>query len=132
MRPAQILVVDDEAMLQAVLRRIFERAGYAVATVGSADAALDFLAQTPVPMVISDFNLGGRDGLSLLAEVKERWPGSIRLVLTADMAPALMDAIARCDVHRCVSKPFDVPALEKLVGHLFAAFQAGPAAAAPG
>ena len=35
-------------------------------------------------------------------------------------------------IAHALSKPFDIPALEKLVGHLFAAFQSGPAAAAPG
>lgn len=117
-----ILIVDDEPMLLTSLRRVFERAGYRVATAASADEALAFLQTHAVPMVISDLNLGGRNGLSLLGEVKQRWPASLRLVLTADMDPALMDAIGRCDVHRCVAKPFDVKALEQLISRLFAAF----------
>lgn len=118
----RILVVDDEPMLRASLRRLLERAGYQVTTAGSGAEALAALAQAPVEMVISDLNMPGQSGLELLAEVKRRWPDTLRLVLTAAVDPALMQAIGNCDVHRCICKPWDNEDLTKLLAQLFAAF----------
>lgn len=119
----QILVVDDQEMLQVALRRVLERSGLRVLTAGSGAEALAVLEKTPVPMVISDLRMPGLSGIELLAQVKQRWPSTLRLVLTAEFDQALMAAISSCDVHRCIAKPWNNEVLTTLVKHLLAQFQ---------
>ena len=127
-----IVVVEDDVQLQRTLRRVFESARYRVSTCGSAAEAIALLDADPAAMVLSDLDLGGQNGLSLLSEVEERWPATLRLIVTAAFDRALIDAIARCDVHRCVSKPWDDAGLLRLVAQLVAAFSPAAEAAHAG
>ncbi len=123
MTTPQILVVDDEPMLRAALSRVLERSGFVVVTADCGAAALEVMSQTPVPMIISDMKMPGMTGLELLAQVQQRWPRTLRLVLTAEFDGALILAIQNCQVHRCVGKPWDNEVLTTLVRSLFEKFR---------
>ena len=70
----RMLVVDDEQeFLSAVVNRL-EHRGYNVHGATDGDQALDLLQSREVDVVVMDVKMPGRDGLSLLKEIKERWP----------------------------------------------------------
>ncbi len=69
-----ILVVDDEAEIRNSLEEILREEGYAVAGASDADEAMVLLRDTPYDVVLLDIWLPGRDGLELLAEVRELAP----------------------------------------------------------
>ncbi|MGD0525115.1 MAG: response regulator [Polyangiaceae bacterium] len=78
----RILFVDDEPMilksLAATLRKHFE-----VISGGSGQAALDILARDPgLRVVVSDYRMPGMDGGVFLAQVRERFPEIVRILLS--------------------------------------------------
>ncbi|GAB4247636.1 sigma-54-dependent transcriptional regulator [Deferrisoma sp.] len=82
-RPARLLVVDDEPGMVDLLRRVLEREGYAVETAGSAEEAAGLLAGNSFDLVITDLVLGGRGGEHVVREVKATNPDTEVLVITA-------------------------------------------------
>jgi CheY-like chemotaxis protein len=66
----RLLLVEDEADQRHLVAALLGGAGYPVAETASAEEALAELERSPVDLVLSDWKLPGRDGLSLLAESK--------------------------------------------------------------
>ncbi|HEY1806676.1 MAG TPA: sigma-54 dependent transcriptional regulator [Terracidiphilus sp.] len=69
-----ILVVDDEAEIRSSLEEILREEGYGVAGASDADEAIVLLRDTPYDVVLLDIWLPGRDGLELLAELRDLTP----------------------------------------------------------
>lgn len=66
-----ILLVDDSTTLLMSMQAILTRSGYAVETATSGDAALKKLATLKPNLLISDLNMPGMDGITLIKEVKK-------------------------------------------------------------
>jgi len=67
----KILLVDDHAILSDGVKSLLEREGYEVTfQADSAESALGFLKTHTVELMITDFNMPGMDGLSLIHMVK--------------------------------------------------------------
>ena len=69
-----ILVVDDEAEIRASLEEILREEGYGVAGAADAGEAIALLRDAPYDVVLLDIWLPGRDGLELLADLRESPP----------------------------------------------------------
>ena len=85
-----ILVVDDESDVAELFRQRFRRevrqGTYAMHFANSGDDALEKLVGGIEPALIailSDINMPGMDGLTLLGEVKKRWPDMPVMMVTA-------------------------------------------------
>lgn len=88
--PVSILIVDDEPDVAALFRQQFRRETrdgvYVLHFAESASEALECLASEIEPqlvVILSDINMPGMDGLSLLREVKKRRPELPVMMLTA-------------------------------------------------
>ena len=79
--------VDDEANILSPLRRLFRPHGYKVLVAGGGVEGLEMLAGEHVDLIISDMRMPGMDGATFLAEARQRYPDTVRLLLTgyADM-----------------------------------------------
>ena len=85
-----ILVVDDESDVAELFRQRFRRevrqGTYAMHFASSGEDALEKLVDGIEPTLIailSDINMPGMDGLTLLGEVKKRWPDMPVMMVTA-------------------------------------------------
>ena len=103
-RPA-LLFVDDERRVLTSMRALFRRE-YEVLLADSGQEALDILAEREVHVVVSDQRMPGMTGVELLAEVRESYPGSMRILLTgyADLE-AVEASINESEVFRYLMKP---------------------------
>jgi response regulator RpfG family c-di-GMP phosphodiesterase len=103
-----ILCVDDEANILSALRRLLRPHGFQVIVVESGQAGLTVLETTPVDLVISDMRMPEMDGSKFLEHVRQRWPDTMRLLLTgyADVA-SIIEAINRGEIYRYITKPWD-------------------------
>src|SRR5512133_2309141 len=81
--PTKILIVDDDGSVRDVIAVLLGEEGYACRTVSSAEAALDAARQTEFPLVISDVRMPGHDGFWLLERMRELYPDSAVVMLTA-------------------------------------------------
>lgn len=77
----RVLIVEDETNVRFALRRMLDKS-FEVGTAESAEDALDRLEQQRFDVVLADLNLTGRDGLWLLARVRERWPATRRILIS--------------------------------------------------
>ncbi|HLA33633.1 MAG TPA: HD domain-containing phosphohydrolase [Rhodocyclaceae bacterium] len=106
--PASLLLVDDEASILSSLRRLLRPAGYKIHTAESGKAGLAVLERERVDLVISDMRMPEMDGAQFLEQVRNRWPGIVRILLTgyADITSTI-DAINRGEIYRYIAKPWD-------------------------
>ncbi len=80
----QILFVDDESKLLDGLKRSLRpmRDEWDMTFVTSGAEALTALERAPFDVVISDMRMPGMDGAQLLREVQQRYPLTVRIVLS--------------------------------------------------
>jgi EAL domain-containing protein (putative c-di-GMP-specific phosphodiesterase class I)/DNA-binding response OmpR family regulator len=111
-RDARILVIDDQAANVRVIQRILERDGYrGILTTTDPDVGLELALSSRPDLVLLDLRMPGRDGFSVLAELRERAsddPFLPVLVLTADADPEARRAALGMGAKDYLTKPFDV------------------------
>lgn len=78
----RVFFVDDEPKVRMVVRKTLERAGVSVSCFGCADDCLARLASERCDLLITDVKMPGKDGIELLAEVKQLQPWLSVLVVT--------------------------------------------------
>ena len=76
---ANILVVDDEVEVGAVIRRVLERAGHTVSVANNATAGLDAVVRQSPDVVITDVIMSKVNGVEFIKVLRERYPG-IRVI----------------------------------------------------
>ena len=82
-RKARILVVDDDPGLLRLLTIRLRAENYDVEAVESAAQALAAATRFRPDLVISDLRMEPEDGIGLLKELQNRWPGLKVILLTA-------------------------------------------------
>ena len=70
----RILVVEDDEPLREVLCAVLQTAGFSVLSAPNAEASLPLFATERFDCVLSDFKLGGMNGIELLKKVREWLP----------------------------------------------------------
>lgn len=107
--PVRILFVDDEPNILRALKRLFIDEEYEIQVCNSGPEGLRMLERLGcVHVVVSDFRMPGMNGVELLREVADRWPETVRIILSgyADTAAITAD-ITRGQIFQYVSKPWD-------------------------
>ncbi|MGX4642377.1 sigma-54-dependent transcriptional regulator [Massilia sp. SYSU DXS3249] len=120
----RILVVDDDAAVQASLALLLKQSGYEPLRAASAPDALALLAREEsegrlVDLVLQDMNFslqtGGEEGLALLAQLRERHPALPVLLMTAWGSIGLAVAGIKAGAANFFTKPWDNAQLVELV-----------------
>jgi DNA-binding response OmpR family regulator len=68
----QILVVDDEAEVRALLRKCLEREGFQVVEAKDGAEMRASIERQPISLITLDLTLGGEDGLDLAREIRAK------------------------------------------------------------
>ena len=107
-----VLCVDDEPNVLSALERLLRGRGLRVLVAGGGEAALALLEREPIDVLLSDMRMPGMDGAQLLAIASERWPDTVRLLLTGHSDhDATVRAINAGKVSGYISKPWESLAL---------------------
>jgi two-component system response regulator HydG len=78
-----IMVVDDERIVRESLYHWFKKGGYKVDTAASGQEALEKLARYPFELLFVDIKMPGMSGLELLEKIKETYPHTAVIIITA-------------------------------------------------
>ena len=78
-----IVVADDEALARQSVAEFLQEEGYQVYEAADGQAALQFLEQVDVDLILSDLRMPGLDGLALLQKVREVYPQTMVVLMTA-------------------------------------------------
>jgi len=110
-----ILIVDDEETILRMFKNQF-RKDFDITTCNSAEEALEVLKQNQFTVVISDQKMPGMKGIDFLVEVKNKYPDSIRMLLTgyAD-AKVARDAINKGQVSNYIDKPWEKEKFKEVI-----------------
>src|SRR6185295_15697302 len=108
MKPvADILVVDDEVNIRNALVTMLEKKGHSVCGTGSGEEALAHLEKATADLVITDLKMPGIGGMGLLKCLKEKWPDTEVVVMTAYGSIDTAVEAMRCGAYDYLTKPID-------------------------
>jgi len=77
------MIGDDELIVRESFMHWFERLGYLVETAASGFEALEKLKQSGYDLLFVDIKMPGMNGVELLDRVKEEYPDTIVIIITA-------------------------------------------------
>jgi DNA-binding NtrC family response regulator len=80
---ATILIVDDEPSVRQIISRWLAAVHRPSAQAENADAAWQYLQQHDVHVVTLDISMPGRSGADLLPQIKQHYPDTEVIMLTA-------------------------------------------------
>jgi len=108
MKPcAHILVVDDEINIRGALVTILEKKGHQVRGAATVEEGLVHLEAAPAELVITDLRMPGIGGMEFLRRLKETWPDTEVVVMTAFGSIDTAVEAMRCGAYDYLTKPID-------------------------
>jgi putative nucleotidyltransferase with HDIG domain len=112
----RLLFVDDEQpALDALRHRLLRRRrNWTVDGAASGPLAIEQMERQPYDVIVTDMRMPGMDGAELLGIISDRWPQTIRIVLSgyADLRQTIRLVPF---AHQYLSKPCDPGQLEEVV-----------------
>ncbi len=117
----RVLFVDDEPKVLDGLRRMLRklRDEWDMAFALSGREALEAMAHQPFDVVVSDMRMPEMDGAALLSTVKERYPGTVRLILSGHSDKEMILRSVG-PTHQFLAKPCDADTLKDTVIRAYA------------
>jgi len=118
----RVLVVEDEIKTAAFVRKALQAEGFATDVLPNGEDALAAIETTPFDAIILDIMLPGRDGLSVLKEMRDRRITTPVLLLTARGAVSERVEGLNAGADDYLAKPF---ALDELIARVRALCRRG-------
>jgi DNA-binding NtrC family response regulator len=110
----QVLVIDDEPAITALVATVLREDGWQVTEVGSAEQAFEVLRDHDWAAVFCDVQLGGADGFSVLRRFKGELPSTKVVLMTGHgTAEGALDATS-FGAYDYLLKPFGADDLQSL------------------
>jgi CheY-like chemotaxis protein len=120
-KDTSILVVDDEQEMREMIADYLEGEGYSVLCAQNGmDALENYFAKRPIDLVLSDINMPVMKGFELLRQVREKYPQTKRVLITAYNVEDYLDLALKYDVGNIFVKstPFDFLELSTILANL--------------
>ena len=119
MRKPRLLLVDDEIPFVANLLKILSRRGYEVSTAHDGDSALRLVQEREFDVVILDQNMPGKDGITVLRELKKKQPHLEVVILTGYGSVDMALKGFELGIYDYTSKPIQLADLEAKIRQAF-------------
>ncbi|HET9822580.1 MAG TPA: sigma-54 dependent transcriptional regulator [Burkholderiaceae bacterium] len=103
---ATVLLVDDEPRSLEAMRRTLDE-DFRVLTAADAAAARAWMQRGPVDVVLCDQRMPGTTGVALLKELRERWPDTVRIIVSGYTdSEDIVAGINEAGIHQYLLKPW--------------------------
>lgn len=116
----KILVVEDDRILNTALCYNLSAAGYEVATALTKSAAERLCKKQEYALIVLDINLPDGNGFDFCRDIKERYPDTAVIFLTANDMESDMLKGYELGADDYVTKPFPMSVFQKKVSALLA------------
>jgi len=104
----RILIIDDDRALCDLLQETLARRGHRVRTAFDTGQARDLLHREEIDVVLTDLNMPGIDGLTLLRQARERYPQILTIIIPGyGSLESAVEAI-RQGAYDYIQKPFRI------------------------
>lgn len=111
----EVLIVDDEPQIRKILARLLTRLECRAHTAASGEEALSWLNHHPADLLLLDLRLPGKSGMSVLEEVRVRWPDLPVVIITAYGSLESGIAAMKAGAIDYIQKPFDADQIRLVV-----------------
>ena len=111
----KVLVVDDEKNICENVSKILGKENYEVVQAQNAQEALEKLARENFSLLLSDMVMPGMNGLELLKRVKQEWPLTKALIMTAYASTDTAVKAMQLGALDYITKPFTPAELRKII-----------------
>jgi DNA-binding response OmpR family regulator len=111
----RIIVVDDEKSICSNVEKILQKNHYEIVHATTADEALEKMAVESFSLLISDIIMPGKNGLELLKLVKQQWPLTKAVMMTAYASTDTAVKAIRMGALDYIPKPFTPDELRSTV-----------------
>jgi two-component system cell cycle response regulator CpdR len=118
---ARILLAEDDENMRIFLARALRRAGHEVQDIGDGDAALAWVSDHPVDLLLADVVMPGLDGIELARRASDMWPELRVIFITGFAAVALRQAQTMPREATVLAKPFHLRQLVTEIQRFLAA-----------
>jgi two-component system, NtrC family, response regulator HupR/HoxA len=103
----KVLFVDDEPSVLSSIRRAVAEEDYLSFFAGSASEALSIMEKNAFSVVVTDMRMPVMDGLALLKIVKEKYPKTVRVVLSGyTQLSQVLVTINQGEIFKFITKPW--------------------------
>lgn len=109
------LIVDDDPIVLASCKRVFEAEGFEVSVVPSSDQALKAMKNSIFDILLIDIKMPERDGMYLIRAVKKQWPEVPIVVMSGYPTPETIAEGLRLGAEEFIAKPFTPDELLEIV-----------------
>lgn len=116
---ATILVIDDNSCIRTLLARLLQRYGR-VECAATVDEGLQLFRRHEPGLVITDYEMPGRNGIDGIRAMKALAPGVHIVMLTGSATRELIDEAKREGAFECLEKPFELDVLRELTARCLA------------
>ncbi len=101
----RVLIVDDDEVVRWSYQRSLQSVACDVAAATDGEEALQTMERNPFDVVLLDMRMPGRDGLSVLRAIKQKWPESEVVIITGYPTVDSAKEAVRLGAHDYVAKP---------------------------
>jgi DNA-binding NtrC family response regulator len=107
-----IMIIDDERIVGDMAKLSLSQEGYDVETFLDGETALKRLQEKPFQVVVTDLKMKGVDGLEVLRTVKQLYPQTVVIMITAFANLDVAIEALRDDVFDFFPKPVKIKDLK--------------------
>ncbi len=111
-----IVVVEDEPNILVILRRLLRdlETDFDIVAMKSGEDAVSYAFNNPCRLLITDYQLGGMNGLQLATMFKQDFASHV-IMISGYLTPELRNAAYDAGVDFSFSKPLKVDELEQAI-----------------
>ncbi len=110
-----VLIVDDERNIRLTLSLSLEALGMQIQTAVNGEEALQKLQEDEFSLLLLDLKMPGIDGMDVLRQVRERWPKTCVIVITAHGSIDSAVEAMKLGAVDFIQKPFSPTEIRELV-----------------
>lgn len=115
MKPAQILIVDDELIARENLEHVLRKEGYEVVAEERGAAALTMLKKREFDLVMTDLRMQQVDGMQVLERTKELYPDTEVIMITGYATVTSAVEAMQKGAYHYLPKPYKIDEVRILV-----------------
>jgi DNA-binding response OmpR family regulator len=120
-----VLVIDDDAQIRRMARRILSGAGHAVIEAEHGDVGLGLLRRDHPALVLTDLVMPKKEGIETICEIRRMRPetGIIAMSGTGTSADLYLRVAGKLGADAVLPKPFRAAELLDTVARVLAVYQ---------
>lgn len=113
---SKVLVVDDSGVMRKIIIRALNSCGVTdIVEAGDGVEALAKMAETPVDLVMTDWNMPNKNGLQLLQEIRQGGSTVPVIMITTEAEAGRVKEAISAGVNDYLAKPFENDVLKQKI-----------------